>query len=159
MADISAFPTKKVLTSGDLSLIQTPMGPTRKYKAAAAIKAGQIVIYGATAGEVTPAVGALTERVCGYCADDYDSGDDVLVWMPGNIVRVVNFSTTVAIAQGVWLQTNDNAVLGTVNEIDLTEGATATQNVNIVGYAIEPIAVSSYGYAFLSTPIITVPPS
>ncbi len=159
MADVSTFPTKATLTSGDASLIQTPMGPTRKFVAAAALKAGMIVIYGSTPGEVTPAVGALTERVAGYVAEDYDSGADCLVWMPGNIVKVVNFSTSVAITQGQWLQTNDNSVTGTVNAIDFTEGATATQCLNTVGYAIEPIAVSSYGYVYLTTPVVTVPPS
>ena len=159
MADISSFPTKATLTSGDASLIKTPLGPTQRFIAAAAIKAGQVVIYGTTPGEVTPAVGALDERVAGYCSEAYDSGAECLVWMPGNIVKVVNFSTTVAITQGQWLQTNDNSVKGTVNAIDFTEGSTATQNINVVGYAIEPIAVSSAGYAYLSTPVITVPPS
>lgn len=158
MADISAFPSQSTLTTGDSCLVQTPNGPARRFILAADVVAGQVVVFGSTDGEVTPSVGSLTEVVAGYVDCDGEDGDEILVYLAGNIIRVTNASTSSAIDMGVWLITDDNAVKGTVSPVSLTPaGATAVQYLNVVGVALEDIAVSSSGYALLMPVPITVP--
>lgn len=158
MADIAAFPSISTLTTGDSCLVQTPNGPARRFILAADVKAGQVVVYGSTDGEVTPATGSLTEKVAGYVDCDGEDGDEILVYLAGNIVKVTNASDSVAIAMGAWVITDDNTVLGTVSAVSLTAaGATATQYLNTVGIALEGIAASSSGYALLMPVPITVP--
>jgi hypothetical protein len=147
MADISAFPSKATIESGDLSLIKQ-MGAQDKFTLAADVSAGQVVVYGSVSGEVTPATGATTEIVAGVVMDDGSDGDLVTVFMIGSIARLTNFSTTVAIGAGKWVQTNDNAVKGTINEVAAPSG-TAYNYYNIVGIALETIAASSYGYCLI----------
>jgi len=151
MADIGTFPTRATICAGDDSLVLSERGPFQTFTAAAAIKFGQVVVYvSGTTGSVTPAVGATTEVVAGVALYDCDSGGKVSVAMGGSIVKVVNYSTSVAITPGSWLITNDNAVLGTVGALDMTPaGATDTLYLNVVGCAIEQIAVSSFGYAWI----------
>lgn len=159
MADISAFPSKDTLTEGDSCIIKTPLGPAKKYTLAAAGKAGQVVVFGSVAGEVTPGTGAVTEIVAGVLDLDGEDGDEVLVWLPGNIAKLTNFSTTVAITQGKWVQTNDNSVNGTINEVNTTPGGTAYSYHNIVGIALEGIAASSSGDVLIVPGTIYVPTS
>jgi len=151
MADISAFPALSSIVSGDDSLLLSEQGPIQTFTFAADTKAGQVVIYvSGTSGSVTPAVGATDEVVAGVALYDVDSGDKGAVAMAGCIAKVVNFSTSVAITPGQWLITNDNAVKGTVGALTLTPaGTTVTQYTNVVGVAIEGIAVSSYGFAVI----------
>jgi len=151
MADIGTFPTRATLCGGDDSLLLSERGPIETFTAAAAIKAGQVVIFvSGTTGSVTPAAGATTEVVAGVALYDCASAGKVAVAMGGNIVKVTNFSTSVAITPGTWLITNDNAVLGTVGALDMTPaGSTDTLYMNVVGCAIEQIAVSSSGYAWI----------
>lgn len=158
MADISAFPSQSTLTSGDSCLVQTPQGPARRFILAADVKAGQVVVYGSTSGEVTPAVGSTSEVVAGYVDCDGEDGDEILVYLAGNIVKVVNASDSVAIDGGAWVITDNNAVLGTVSAtMAAASGATAVQYLNVVGVALEDIAASSSGYALLMPVPITVP--
>lgn len=158
MADITAFPSQSTLTTGDSCLVQTPQGPARRFILAADVKAGQVVVFGSVEGEVTPATGSVTEKVAGYVDCDGKDGDEILVYLAGNIVKVVNASDSAAIAMGAWIVTDDNAVLGTVSAVSLTaSGATAVQYLNTVGIALEGIAASSSGYALLMPVPITVP--
>lgn len=159
MADISAFPDLEDMLDGDLSLIQSDRGPIQQFTFAADTKAGQVVVFGATDGEVTPATGSITEKVAGVALDDYSDDDIGAVAMNGCIVMVTNASGSVAIAQGVWIKTDDNAVLGTVSAIDLTaSGATATQYLNVVGITMPGgIPAAGSGYALILNFPITVP--
>lgn len=149
MADISTFPTRATLCSGDDSILASEKGPIQTFTFAAATKTGQVVVYvSGTSGSVTPAVGASTEVVAGVALYDVAAGAIGAVAMNGNIVKVTNFSTTVAITPGSWLITDDNSVKGTVGALSLTpSGTTDTLYMNVVGVAIEQIAASGSGLA------------
>lgn len=158
MADISAFPDLEDIVSGDDSLLLSDKGPFETFTFAAATKADQVVVFGATEGEVTPATGSLTEKVAGIALYDVAAGAKGVVAMAGNIVKCVNASGSVAIAQGVWVLTDDNAVKGTVSAVNLTPaGATSTQYLNVVGISVSAIAAAGYGYVLIAPFPITVP--
>lgn len=151
MADISAFPTKATLTASDKPVVGGIEGPTQTFKFAAAAKTGQVVVYvTGTSGSVTPATGATSEKVAGVAMDDVASGSFGAVAMAGCIMMCVNADDTTAITPGAWVQTNDNAVLGTVSAIAFTgtESTLATQ-FNVVGITQETIAGAGFGYVLL----------
>ena len=151
MADITTYPTEATLTASDRPILGGERGPIETYTAAAAIKGGQVVVYiSGTSGSVTPATGATSEKVAGVALYNVASGGLCAVAQAGCIVKVVNADDTTAINPGAWIQTNDNAVLGTVNAIAFTgtESTLATQ-FNVVGIATETIAGGGSGYALI----------
>ena len=157
MADISAFPALSAICAGDDSLLISEQGPIQTFVFAAATKAGQVVIYHGTSGSVTPAVGAITEKVAGVALYDVAAGAIGAVAMAGCIVKCTNASTTAAISPGVWVVTDDNAVLGTISALAVSAAtALAVLNQNVVGITQETIAVSSSGYVLLLPTPITV---
>ena len=158
MADISEFPDLYDGTGmGDVSIVLTPNGPAKKYVLAADVTAGQVVVFGSTDGEVTPATGATTEVVAGVVTEDGEDGDEIVVYMAGNIAVLVNADDTTQIDQGAWVITNDNALKGTISAVSTTaSGTTATLYLNTVGYALEDIAGDSFGKVFIMPVPITV---
>jgi hypothetical protein len=151
MTDITAFPAESVLVANDKPIIGGIEGPTQTFKFAAAAKAGQVVVYvTGTSGSVTPATGAVSELVAGVAINNVASGAVGTVAMAGCIVQCVNADDTTAITPGAWVQTNDNAVKGTVSAIAFTgtESTLVTQ-FNVVGITHETIAGAGSGYVLL----------
>ena len=159
MADITEFPDLEDMLDGDLSLIQSDKGPIQQFTFAADTKAGQVVVFGSTDEEVTPGTGSLTEIVAGVALNDYSKGVKGAVAMDGCFIMVVNASGSVAIGQGKWVGTDDNAILGTVSAISLTaSGAIAVQYLNVVGKTMPGgIPAGGSGFVLIKTAPITVP--
>jgi hypothetical protein len=158
MSDISAFPDLIDGSDiGDECIIQTADGPAKKFTLAANVTAGQVVVFHATDGYVTPATGATTERVAGVVEEDGTSGDEILVYLAGNIAYLVNADDTTTIDMGAWVITNDNAVKGTISAVSTTaSGTTATLYLNTVGIALEDIDGDGFGKVLIMPVPITV---
>lgn len=148
MGDISAFPTiRNVLWSGNNIV---------KMTATTAVKAGQVVGINATgvSGAVDKAVAAAGEMPIGVALYDAAAGAEVAVATVGCIVYVANDSDNTAIDAGSWLETNDNAVGGTVNAVAVAAiaGAVGTAHYGVIGVAIDDIAVSGTGRMLILGP-------
>lgn len=151
MADISAFPTiKKVLDGNEHAITFT---------AGAAIKAGQIVGFNATgvSGTVEPMVAGAGEHPIGVALGDAASGKPVSVAVIGAIVVVANADDTTAIDAGDWLETNDNAVKGTVSAVNIAASGSAIATVHwtVIGKALDDIAGGGTG-RMMVIPMVTV---
>lgn len=138
MADIDAFPTiHNVLYSGN-NLI----GGT----AALAAKAGQVAVFDATGDglKFQPGLAEAGERPVGVFLYDAAANAPCTVCGPGCIVYVANADKSATGDTGDWMQTNDNAVGGTVSvcPVAATGAATATLNDNIIGFLVGDMAAS-----------------
>jgi len=146
MADISAFPTIQKVLVGKSGVIFDD------FVAGETIKAGQVV--GFAAAGVSKTVVCMDETAgeypIGVAIHDAASGELVTVAGPGCRVIVANADDTTAIDAGAPVQTNDNAVKGTVSEftpradlastiIDGTNDTTVDHHAWIVGRALEDI--------------------
>ena len=141
MADISAFPTMHdVLKAGDN--IQTLTATTD-------VKAGQVVAINATGVSlaVDPSVATAGSRSIGVALYDATAGNKVAVAMSGCIVDVANADDTAEIDAGSFVETNNNAVKGTVNAAAVADiaGAVAVNHLDIIGIALEDILISDVG--------------
>jgi hypothetical protein len=141
MADIDAFPTiERVLHNN---------GPTWSFTATTAVKRGQVVAIHATgvSGAVDPAVAASGAHSIGVAEYDAAAGAKVSVCLPGCICTVANADDTTGIDSGNRVESNDNAVGGTVSEVAeaAIAGAVGTNHLDVVGYALEDIAGGGTG--------------
>lgn len=148
MGDISAFPTiRNVLWSGSNII---------KLTATTAVKAGQVVGINASgvSGAVDMCVAAAGEMPIGVALYGASAGAEVAVATVGCIVYVANASDSVAIDAGDWLETNANAVGGTVSPVAVAAvaGAIGTAHYGVIGVAIDDIAVSSTGRMLILGP-------
>lgn len=155
MADLATFPTvTDVLYSGD---------NIGSFTAGVAISAGQVVGFVATGVDFTvrPLNATAGDMVVGVALYSASANTKVAVAMGGCIVKVQNFDDTTAIDAGHWVEVNDAAALGTVNEslITASGGATATLNPNVVGFLLSDMAGNGTAYCFLAPQTITRPNS
>lgn len=141
MADIAAFPTIRNAWESGANVISLT--------ATNAIKAGQAVEIDATgvSGAVNAAVQEAGSQPVGVAIADADAGGKVAVATTGCVVYVANADDTAAIDAGSPLETNDNAVGGTVSAVTVTAtgGATVTVHPYVVGIALDDIAGGGTG--------------
>lgn len=153
MADIATFPTiQKVLITVD---------NMHSYTAGAALKAGQVVaIHGTGVSKtVHPAVKGTTAFPLGVNLYAVASGGLANVAENGCHVIVANADDTTTIDAGHPVEDNDNAVGGTVSELDFSgSGATATAKYQ-VGILIEDMAGNSTAEMIVQCGIVTQPNS
>jgi hypothetical protein len=141
MADITEFPA--------IPRIMENNGPTGSFTAKTAVKRGQVV-GGEATGEsrtVIPMVAGAGCRPVGVAIDDAAAGAKVSVALPGSIVTVVNADDTTGIDAFNLVETNDNAVGGTVSEVADADiaGAVGTSHPQVVGMALDDIAGGATG--------------
>lgn len=141
MTDIAAFATGHPIMVNN--------GPTWTFTASGAITAGQVVCIDATgvSNTVRAGAGETDERPMGVAITTAADGEKVTVALDGSICYFVNADDTTAIDAGDFLETNDNAVGGTVSTaaVAASGSAVAVLHASIVGVAIEDIAGGSYG--------------
>ncbi len=141
MGDIGAFVT------GHPVMVNN--GPTFTFIASGAIKAGQVVAIDATGVSMTvrAAVAEDGESPIGVALITVADGEKVTVALPGAICYFTNADDTTGIDAGSFLETNDNAVGGTVNAVNeaASGAATAVLHPLIIGKAIEDIAKGGVG--------------
>ena len=156
MADISAFPTMPVINDSELI---SDGGPVLTFTAAGTIKIGQAVCYAETGVSMTviaSVAGANTKPV-GVALDNVTNGEYVAVAMAGCVVEMANADDTATIDAGHWVECNDNAVGGTINEIDFSaSGATVTIKDQTIGMALDDIAASGTGRVLIMPIPLTV---
>ena len=145
MADISAFPTMPVANNSELI---SDGGPILTFTASGTILVGQAVCFAATGVSMTvlaSIAGANTKPV-GVALDNVTDGEKVAVALAGCVVEMANADDTATIDAGHWVECNDNAVGGTINEISFTaSGATVTILDQVIGMALDDIAASGTG--------------
>ena len=148
MADIAAFPTiAAVLWSGNNIVNLT---------ATTAVNAGQVVGINATgvSGAVDGCVAAAGEMPIGVALYTVAAGAVVAVATMGCVAYVANADDGAAIDAGSWLETNDNAVGGTVSAVAVAAvaGAVGTAHYGVIGVAIDDIAASGTGRMLILGP-------
>lgn len=141
MTDISAFPTiRNVLYWGN-NLIQVT--------ATTAVTAGQVVAINATGVSmaVDPSIAAGGSRSIGVALYDAAAGAEVTIACTGCVVYVAIADDTTGADAGDFLETNDNAVGGTVSTaaVAATGGATVTAHYDVIGIALDDIAGGGTG--------------
>lgn len=149
MADVSAFPTMHdVLVDGNNILTLT---------ATTAVKAGQVVDINATGVSMAVDPAVATGCTVGVALYDAAAGAPVAVATIGCVVYVANADDTTTVDAGDWLETNDNAVGGTVSvaAVAASGGATATFHNNIVGKALDDIAGGGTGRMLITLGTLT----
>jgi len=138
-------------------------GPTATFIAEGTVTAGQVVAIDATgvSMSVRGAVAETGERPIGVALTSATTGEYVTVALPGSICYAVNADDTTAIDAGDHLETNNNAVLGTVNTavVAATGGATVTVHDAVIGYALDDIAGEGYGRMLVWPHTVTQPNS
>lgn len=156
MTDISAFPT---LPSANDSELISDQGPILTFIASGTILVGQAVCYAATGVSMTvlaSVAGANTKPV-GVALDNVTNGEYVAVACAGCVVEMANADDTATIDAGHWVECNDNAVGGTINEIDFTAaGTTVTIKDQTIGMALDDIAASGTGRVLVMPIPLTV---
>ena len=156
MTIISASPP---LPSSDDSDLISDQGPILTFVASGTILVGQAVCYAATGVSMTvlaSIAGANTKPV-GVALDNVTNGEYVAVAMAGCVVEMANADDTATIDAGHWVECNDNAVGGTINEIDFTaSGATVTIKDQTIGMALDDIAASGTGRVLVMPIPLTV---
>ena len=156
MTDISAFPT---LPSANDSELISDGGPILTFIASGTILVGQAVCYAATGVSMTvlaSIAGANTKPV-GVALDNVTNGEYVAVACAGCVVEMANADDTAKIDAGHWVECNDNAVKGTINEIDFTAaGTTVTIKDQTIGIALDDIAASGTGRVLVMPIPLTV---
>jgi hypothetical protein len=132
MGDVATFPTiRNVLVYGD-NIVQ--------FTATTAVKAGMVVGINATgvAMAVDKCVTTAGEMPVGVALHDAGAGALVEVAMYGCVVYVVNALDGTNIDAGSWLETNDNAIGGTVSAVAV---AASGSNVVVPHYGVIGIAL------------------
>lgn len=141
MADIDAWKT------GHPVMVNN--GPTWTFTASGDIKAGQVVAIDATGVSMTvrAAVAEAGESPIGVALINAADGELVTVALNGAICYFTNADDTTAIDAGSFLETNDNAVGGTVIAVNeaASGAATAVLHPLVIGKAIEDIAGGGVG--------------
>ena len=156
MADISAFPT--LPRANDSELISDG-GPILTFVASGTILVGQAVCYAATGVSMTviASVAGTKTKPVGVALDNVTDGEKVAVAMAGCVVEMATADDTATIDAGHWVECNDNAVGGTINEIDFTaSGATVTIKDQTIGMALDDIAASGTGRVLIMPVPLTV---
>ena len=156
MADISAFPT--LPRANDSELISDG-GPILTFVASGTIRVGQAVCYAATGVSMTviASVAGTNTKPVGVALNNATNGEYVAVAMAGCVVEMANADDTATIDAGHWVECNDNAVGGTINEIDFTaSGATVTIKDQTIGMALDDIAASGTGRVLVMPIPLTV---
>lgn len=156
MADISAFPT---LPSANDSELISDGGPVLTFIAGGTILVGQGVCYAATGVSMTviASVAGVGTKPVGVALDNVSSGEKVAVAMAGCVVEMANADDTNTIDAGHWVELNDNAVGGTINEVDFTAGGTTvTIKDQVIGQALDDIAASGTGRVLVMPIPLTV---
>lgn len=115
--------------------------------ATTAVKAGQVVDINATGVSMAVDKSVATGCTIGVALYDAAAGAPVAVATVGCVVYVANADDTTTVDAGDWLETNDNAVGGTVSvcAVAASGGATATFHNNVIGKALDDIAASGTG--------------
>lgn len=155
MADIAAF----------TALPNTWYSGTNVHNfiASGAISAGQVVAIDATGVSMTvrAAVAEAGEMPIGVAVNTVADGAYVAVACDGCICYVTNADDTSAIDAGDFLETNDNAVGGTVSTaaVAATGGATVTCHNLVFGVALEDIAGGGNGRALIRGMTVVQPNS
>jgi len=156
MADISAFPTMPVANDSELI---SDGGPILTFTASGTIKVGQVVCFAAAGASMTvlaSIAGSGTVPV-GVALDNATDGEKIAVAMMGCVVEMANADNAATIDAGHWVECNDNAVGGTINEIDFTaSGATVTIKDQTIGMALDDIAASGTGRVLVMPIPLTV---
>ena len=137
MGDIATFvPIRNVLWSGDNII---------KLTATTAIKAGMLANINATgvSGAIDP--GVQTGTAIGVALFDAGAGEECTIATAGCVVYLNNFSNSATIDAGDFLASDDAAGKGMVRVV-----STATSPYNIIGVAIDDIAVSSSGRVLIT---------
>jgi hypothetical protein len=141
MTDIAAFATGTPIMHNN--------GPTFTFTASGTITAGQVVAIDATgvSDTVRAAVAESGESPIGVALTGAADGEKVTVALPGAICYMVNADNTTAIDAGSFVETNDNAVGGTVSAVNEAASRTATAVLHplVIGKAIDDIAGGGYG--------------
>lgn len=155
MADISAFTAlPNALWAGN---------NIYNFTASGAIKAGQVVAIDATGVSMTvrAAVAEEGEMPIGVAVNTVADGDEIAVACDGCICYVANADDTNAIDAGSWVETNDNAVGGTVSAVAVaaTGGATVTVHNLVCGVVIDDIAGGGTGRMIVRPGAVTQPNS
>ena len=156
MTDISAFPT---LPSANDSELISDGGPILTFTASGTILVGQAVCYAATgvSKTVLASIAGANTKPVGVALDNATKGEYVAVAMAGCVVEMANADDTATIDAGHWVECNDNAVGGTINEIDFTaSGATVTIKDQTIGMALDDIAASGTGRVLVMPIPLTV---
>lgn len=141
MADITTFPSiQDVLVFGD---------NVREFTATEAITQGQVVGFAATgvSDAVVPMDATSGETAVGVAIETAAIGAMVKVAMIGCVVKMANADDTTAIDAGSYVEQNDNAVMGTVNAVDVADivGAVGTGHYGVIGIAEADIAGGASG--------------
>lgn len=143
MSDIGTFPT---IVDG----IMHNAGPTWGIIiAAGSISAGQVVGFSSVASTkntVHALLNADNETIFGVAVNNASNGAKVTVALPGSIVTVSNADDGAAIGAGLYVQTDDNSVGGTVKVATMTTGSNShVAGENIVGLVLEDIGADGTG--------------
>jgi len=142
MTDITTYPT---IVDG----IMHNAGPTWGIIIAnGSISAGQVVGFtssSSTNNRVTALLDAAGDVVLGVAINSASNGEKVTIALPGSIVSVANADSDVNINAGRYVQTDDNAVAGTVKVATANGGNSITAGNNIVGICLEQIAANGTG--------------
>lgn len=143
MADIGTFPEIKQVLHND--------GPTFRFIAGAAIKAGQVVAFAATgvSDTVHPAIAGTTAQPIGVAVLPAARDAPVTVALVGSIVTVANADDSTAIDAGEAVSDNDCAVGGTVSV------AATTATGYSIGVTLDDIAGGKTGRIIVMPQIIT----
>jgi len=133
---------------------ERPTGPTRTFKAGAAILMGQVVAFADTgvSGTVHPAT-TSTGAVVGVALNSQATvGGDVTVAMDGSIVTVMMAADDSAVDAGHWVMVG--AVAGTVIEYDPAIGGhAATQDAQSTAPVGKTLEDSSLGAATVGSKV------
>jgi len=150
MTDISAFPT---ITSD----IVKHIGVTFTATAASALKAGMAVEFAASGEDFKVTAAVNGGPVIGVVGAPHASGDVVTVYSLGSIIKVANADDAATGDAGDYVETNDNAVGGTVSvaAVAATGGATATFHGNILGKLMGDMAASGTAYCLITLGALT----
>ena len=132
---------------------ERPTGPTRTFKAGAAILMGQVVAFADTgvSGTIHPAT-TSTGAVVGVALNSATTGQDVTVAMDGSIVTVTMAADDSAIDAGHWVMVG--AVAGTVIEYDPAIGShAATQDAQSTAPIGKTLEDSTLGAATVGSKV------
>lgn len=150
MTDIAAFPT---ITSE----IVKHAGLTFSTKCVTALKAGMAVEFEASGTDFQVTAAVAGGPVVGVVGAPSAANDIVTVYSIGSIVKMANADDTATIDAGDYVETNDNAVGGTVSGVAVAASgsAVAILHTNVVGKAMTDFAAGGTGYVLITLGALT----